>query len=263
MVNVDRRRQATALVLSGVLLALPLGPLAQVASAQCADPRGNSYCTNGGQVTFSSPPSQPQPPAQNPNPPRNAPVTNPNPPRNAPVTNPNPPTNVNVTNPNPPTNVNVVNPNPPTNVDVQNPNAGDSGAQNPNAPISMAGGAQLTVAPASGAPGDLVANAGQGLGANNNIYLNVTDAAGNILDTDSRAFSCVETDDVLLNLYQDRGWGCSGGAQPGPINRSGADGTLVGAIRIPSTAVPGPARVCAMSVIAPPCTTITIVAPGS
>src|SRR5215469_11618448 len=54
-----------------LLSGLIIGVLLQVtligqASAQCADPRGNSYCTNGGQVTFTPPaqPSQEQPPQQ-------------------------------------------------------------------------------------------------------------------------------------------------------------------------------------------------------
>lgn len=46
-------------------LLLPVAGAATVASAQCADPRGNSYCQNGGQVTFNPPPGQQsQPPAQ-------------------------------------------------------------------------------------------------------------------------------------------------------------------------------------------------------
>jgi hypothetical protein len=41
--------------MSAALLAVSLGPASQVASAQCADPRGNSYCTGGGLVTFPTP----------------------------------------------------------------------------------------------------------------------------------------------------------------------------------------------------------------
>jgi hypothetical protein len=46
---------ASSLVLVGSSLTVPL------ASAQCADPRGNSYCSNNGQVTFSPPPNSSQP----------------------------------------------------------------------------------------------------------------------------------------------------------------------------------------------------------
>ena len=214
-------------VVSGLLVGAAV--FAASASAQCADPRGNSYCSNGGLVN---------------------------------VPNPNPPTNVNVQNPNPPTNVNVQNPNPPTNVDTTNPTGGDSGAQNPNAPTVSAATGQLTVAPAAGAPGDMLAVTGQGFGANNLMFLNVIDAAGNILDTDSRAFSCTETDDVLLNLYQDLGWGCSSGARPGRLNQTNPDGTFSGAIQIPAEAMPGPARLCARGVFADSCTPITIADPG-
>jgi hypothetical protein len=177
------------------------------------------------------------------------------------VQNPNPPTNVKVQNPNPPTNVNVQNPNPPTNVDVANPTGGDSGAQNPNAPIATATTGELTVAPDGGAPGDMLAVEGQGFGANNLMFLNVIDSAGDILDTDSRAFSCTETDDFVLNLYQDLGWGCSSGARPGPLNQTNPDGTFVGAIQIPAEAAPGPARLCAKGVFPDSCTPITITAP--
>src|SRR5579884_3858137 len=170
--KLDRTRHAATLLLSGLLLALPLGPLAQTASAQCADPRGNAYCSNGGLVTTQ--------------------------------------------NPNPPTNVNVQNPSPPTNVNVQNPNAGNSSVVNPNPPSASAQTGQLTVMPAGGAPGDVVGVSGQGFGSNNLMFLNVVDSAGQTLDTDSRAYSCTETDSTLLNLYQDLGWGCSSGAQAGP-----------------------------------------------
>ena len=217
-----RLMAAGCLLLQGVALAEP-------ASAQCADPRGNAYCTNGGLVN---------------------------------IQNPNPPANVNVQNPNPPTNVNVQNPNPPTNVNVTNPAGGDSGAQNPNAPLSSATTGQLTVAPAGGAPGDMLGVSGQGFGANNLMFLNVIDSAGIILDTDSRAFACTETDDVLLNLYQDLGWGCSSGARSGPLNQTNADGTFTGAIQIPAQAVPGPARLCAKGVFPDSCTAITIADPG-
>jgi len=45
-------------------LALQSGLAVQIASAQCADPRGNSYCQNNGQVTFAAPPAQSQPATQ-------------------------------------------------------------------------------------------------------------------------------------------------------------------------------------------------------
>jgi hypothetical protein len=102
-------RRVSGLLLSGALLALSFGPVGQVASALCADPRGNSYCTNGGLVN-----------AQN----------------------PNPPTNVDVQNPDA-GNSNVQNPNAPIAIaGVQNPDAGNSNMQNPNAPIAIAGGSQ-------------------------------------------------------------------------------------------------------------------------
>src|SRR5215470_15507463 len=37
---------------------------APIAAAQCADPRGNAYCGNGGQVTFNPPPAQGAPSSQ-------------------------------------------------------------------------------------------------------------------------------------------------------------------------------------------------------
>ena len=228
MVHLGRAQSFRVLVVTGLLLGSAL--FAEGANAQCADPRGNAYCSNGGLVN---------------------------------VQNPNPPTNVNVANPNPPTNVNVANPNPQTNVNVQNPNGGDSGAQNPNAPISSAATGQLTVAPQGGAPGDMLAVSGQGFGANNLMFLNVIDSSGQILDTDSRAFSCTETDDVLLNLYQDLGWGCSSGARTGPLNQTNADGTFVGAIQVPAEAAPGPARLCAKGVFPDSCIPITIAAPAA
>jgi hypothetical protein len=222
-----------------VVAALALSP--SVSAAPCADPSG--VCPNGGQVTF----------------------TNPSPPSNITTQNPNPPRNVNVQNPNPPTNVDVQNPNPPTNVDVTNPTGGDSGAQNPNVPIVAATTGQLTLSTDSAGPGDMVAVSGQGFGAKtqNLMFLNVIDSSGQILDTDSRAFSCVETDNVLLNLYQDLGWGCGSGARPGPLNQSTADGTFVGAIQNPATAAPGPAQLCAKGVFPTSCTPITIASSDS
>jgi len=255
------------LLAAGALL-LQAAVFAEGASAQCADPRGNAYCTNGGQVTVQNPNPPTNVQIQNPNPPTNVQIQNPNPPTNVNVQNPNPPTNVNVQNPNPPTNVNVQNPtggdsgaqnpNPPTNVDVANPNGGDSGAQNPNAPLAGTATGQLTVAPDAGAPGDMLAVSGQGFGPNNLMFLNVIDSSGQVLDTDSKAFSCTESDDFLLNLYQDLGWGCSSGARSGPLNKSEADGTFIGAIQIPAEAAPGPARLCARGVFPDSCTPITI-----
>jgi len=55
-------RRTTTLLLSGALFALSFGPAAPVASAQCADPHGNNYCT--GTVVFNTPvpvPSKPGP----------------------------------------------------------------------------------------------------------------------------------------------------------------------------------------------------------
>jgi hypothetical protein len=43
-------------ILAAMLLLSALGA-AQVANAQCADPRGNAYCSGAGQVTFSPPPA--------------------------------------------------------------------------------------------------------------------------------------------------------------------------------------------------------------
>ena len=172
--------------------------------AQCADPRGNSFCTNGGQVT---------------------------------VQNPNPPTNVNVQNPNPPTNVNV---------------------QNPNAPIATAAGSQLTVLNSGGAPGGALVVTGQGFGSNNLMFLNVIDSSGSQWDTDSRTFSCNETEDWVVSIHQDYGLGCSSGAQPGRLNQSASDGTFSGVVQIPPTASTGPAQLCAKGVFATTCTPIMI-----
>ena len=58
----NRSRQHTAAIITGTLTVVILGMAsATVASAQCADPRGNSYCPNNGQVTFNPPPSGAQP----------------------------------------------------------------------------------------------------------------------------------------------------------------------------------------------------------
>jgi hypothetical protein len=240
-------RPTTTLLLSGALFALSFGPAAQVAGAQCADPRGNSYCTNGGLVTM--PTSIPA---------RNVTTQNPKPPTNVNIQNPNPPTNVNVQNPNPPTNVDVQNPNPPTNVDVQNPNAGNSNVQNPNAPIAIAGGSELSVLNGGGVPGDAIVVTGQGFGSNNNMFINVIDSSDTELDTDSRAFSCNETENWVVVIYQMYGLGCSSGARPGRLNKSNADGTFSGVVQIPATASVGPARLCAKGVFATTCTPITI-----
>ena len=61
MVGIVRRSGALAVGLS-LVAALQLA--VPVAGAQCADPRGNSYCSNGGQVTFTTPPSQSAAPSQ-------------------------------------------------------------------------------------------------------------------------------------------------------------------------------------------------------
>ena len=55
-------RRTTTLLLSGALFALSFGPAAPVASAQCADPHGNNYCT--GTVVFNTPVPVPQPAPQ-------------------------------------------------------------------------------------------------------------------------------------------------------------------------------------------------------
>lgn len=47
-------RHAGFSLVAGTLLALPIGPLAHAAHALCADPRGPAYCTNNGQVTWST-----------------------------------------------------------------------------------------------------------------------------------------------------------------------------------------------------------------
>jgi len=57
LIQSRRGRRSAMLVLSVALSATAFAPGVQVAGAQCADPRGNSYCTNGGQVTFNPPPS--------------------------------------------------------------------------------------------------------------------------------------------------------------------------------------------------------------
>jgi hypothetical protein len=61
-------RQPLARLLVGALVVLQAAMVAPVASAQCADPRGNSYCQNGGQVTFSAPPAQSSLPPTQPQP---------------------------------------------------------------------------------------------------------------------------------------------------------------------------------------------------
>src|ERR1700674_2557184 len=76
--NHPTRRMATLFV-SGAVFALSFGPAAQVASAQCADPRGNSYCNPGGLVNM-----------PNPSPPTNVNVQNPDA-GNSDVQNPNAP----------------------------------------------------------------------------------------------------------------------------------------------------------------------------
>jgi hypothetical protein len=109
-------RCTTSVLLTGMLLIFSVGPSVQVASAQCADPRGNAYCTNGGLAT-----------GQNPNPPMNV-GQNPNPPKNV-GQNPNPGGLVGQ-NPNP---GGLVGQNPnPGGLVGQNPNPGGLVGQNPN-----------------------------------------------------------------------------------------------------------------------------------
>src|SRR6266851_7733215 len=204
-------RSTVAAILLGTALAVPFAPAAL--AQPCADPRGNSYCTNNGLV--------------------------------------------NMQNPNPPTNVNVQNPNA-GNAKVTNPSAGNSNVQNPNAPIARAGGSQLATLNSGGAPGDGVVVTGQGFGTNNVMFLNVIDSSGTEWDTDSRAFSCNETDNWVVVIYQNYGLGCSSGAQTGRLNQSNADGTFTGVVQIPPTASFGPAKLCAKGVFATTCTPIMI-----
>jgi len=214
--------------------------LAQAASAQCADPRGNSYCTNGGQVTFATPAPGPKPTV-------------------APV-NPTNPTggNVNVTNPTG-GNVNVTNPNAGQ-ADVTNPNAGQSDAPNPNVPVGAPGDLSVVVVPATAAAGDTIAVAGKGFTANgrgNLLFVNVVGADGVPFDAAYTAISCVETDNVSLALLQDLGWGCSSGANGAPI-QSASDGTFRATVTVPPVAA-GDAQVCISSVFSNPvCAPLTV-----
>ncbi len=77
MLRKHQVRCTASAVLTVMLLALSVGPV-QVARAQCADPRGNAYCTNGGLV------------GQNPNPGGLVNGQNPNPGRPVTSQNPNP-----------------------------------------------------------------------------------------------------------------------------------------------------------------------------
>jgi|SRR5579864_2245908 len=236
-----------ALLLSGALLALSWGPAALVVSAQCADPRGNAYCTNGGLAN-----------GQNPNPPTNV-GQNPNPGGLVNGQNPNPGGLVNGQNPNPGSLVNGQNPNPGGPTNGQNPNpGGPTNGQNPDLPITAPVTAQLSALNGGGAPGDMVVVTGDGFGSNNNIFIDVTDSNGVEWDTDSRAFSCNETDDWVLVTYQEYGLGCSSGVRPGPLDKSASDGTFSGVVMIPTTASVGPAEMCAKGVFATTCTPITI-----
>jgi hypothetical protein len=239
----------TTLLGIGAMLTFGFGPgLAQVASAQCADPRGNAYCANGGQVTFASP--TPKPTAGT------AAVTNPTG-GNVNVTNPTG-GNVNVTNPTG-GNVNVTNPTG-GNVDVTNPNAGQTDAPNPNIPVGIPVDLSVVVAPASAAAGDTIAVAGKGFTANgrgNLIFINVVGADGVPFDTRYTAITCVETDNVYLAMLQDLGWGCTLGAS-GPLTRSADDGTFRASITVPPVAA-GDGKVCISSVFSNPvCTPLTV-----
>ncbi len=226
-----------ALLLSGALLALSLGPLALVASAQCADPRGNAYCTKGGLAN-----------GQNPNP---GGLVN--------GQNPNPGGVANGQNPNPGGLANGQNPNPGGLATGQNPNpSGPATGQNPDLPITTPVLGQLSALNGGGAPGGVVVVTGQGFGSNNNMFIDVIDSNGVEWDTDSRAFSCNETDNVALFTYQNYGLGCSSGVRPGPLDKSASDGTFSGMVMIPTTASIGPAEMCAKGVFPTTCTSITI-----
>jgi hypothetical protein len=254
------RRSFARVLVASALLVFPLsGAMLGVAQAQCADPSG--HCSNGGQVTFSSPPAA-------------GPTTGPcaDPSGNCPnggLVNTQNPTGglVNVANPNAGQS-NVTNPNAGQS-DVTNPSAGQSDVTNPSAGQATDGqgiaptapGLSVTVSPTAGTAGDEVALLGQGFSANGQgglVFINVVDANGTAFDTNYQPMSCVDSDDTLLNLYQDLGWGCSGDAM-GPLTGSSASGALTASFVVPDGAAPGPGQVCVASVFSNPvCTAFTI-----
>lgn len=239
--------RARRAVVGGVLGALLAVAMAPAVSAQCADPRGNSYCTNGGQVTVQNPSGG------------NVNVTNPTG-GNVNVTNPTG-GNVNVTNPNA-GDSGATNPNAGDS-GATNPNAGDSGATNPNAPIAGPRDLSVVVAPDSASVGDTIAVAGRGFTANgrgNLIFINVVGVDGVRMDANYKPITCVQTDDFYLGLLQDLGWGCSS-ESAGPLVQSADDGTFRATIKVPPVA-PGDAKVCISSVFSNPvCTPLAVDAP--
>jgi hypothetical protein len=260
----------TTLLLTGVLLALGFGPAAQLASAQCADPRGNAFCSNGGLVQGQNPSpggvvrgQNPSPggvvQGQNPSPGGVVQGQNPSPGGVVQGQNPSPGGVVQGQNPSPGGVVQGQNPSPGGVVQGQNPSPGGVvQGQNPDLPITTPVSGQLSALNGGGAPGDMVVVTGQGFGSNNNMYIDVIDSNGIEWDTDSRAFSCNETDNVALFNYQNYGLGCSSGVRPGPLDKSASDGTFSGVVMIPTTSSAGPAQLCAKGVFATICTPITI-----
>lgn len=134
---------ASTLLLVGSSLAAPL------ASAQCADPRGNSYCSNNGQVTFSPPPGSGSQPSNVPcADPRGNAYCQSNPPSNPPV------------------------PQTPPQTGVTAPPAANNPAVQPNAPATSA--ASVAVDPAAAPAGSTVTITASGLGPNRSAWVNLS-----------------------------------------------------------------------------------------
>jgi hypothetical protein len=234
-------------VLIAVLLAIPLGPASQVASAVCADPRGPAYCTNDGLVTFPTPvpPSPPTAPCADP---RGAAYCS----NGGQVSAPNP-------------NPGQAN---PTTSSIANNTTNSTGAANAttSAAVPVAPGLSVQVNPPAGGVGDTVAVVGQGFSANGSgglVFINLVDSNGVARDTNYKPITCMNTQDWLLNLYQDLGWGCSGEAA-GPLTNSNAGGGFAASFTVPDGVGMGPGKVCVASVFSNPvCTAFVIQAPGS
>jgi hypothetical protein len=139
-----RARSTGAMLLASFILAGPFGPAAQVASAQCADPRGNSYCQNNGQVTFTTPSSQSQTPSQPCADPRGNAYCQSN-----------------------PSAQNTVAPPPGGTA-----NQGNSPAAQPNAPASS--NASISLDPPVAPAGTTVTITGQGLGGGRSAWVNLS-----------------------------------------------------------------------------------------
>jgi hypothetical protein len=154
--------QLLARLLIGVLLVLPAAAAVPIASAQCADPRGNSYCSNNGQVTFNPPPNPSQPASQ--------PCADPR--GNAYCQGTSSPHTSQVIAP-------PVQPVQPAQTGATNAPGANSPAVQPNAPVTT--NANLIVDPPSAAAGATIAITASGLGPNRSAWVNLshmTTAAG-------------------------------------------------------------------------------------